>query len=78
MKEIPTLQEREVEMERVAIARCVAKRDRWPTARDVQKEQSVMTMSAIHGEPVEPKVTRADATAWLRAKGLTIPKPEKK
>jgi hypothetical protein len=69
-----TLAEREIEIERRAIARYVCRRGRQPNARGVGEEVQTMHSEAAHGKSALPDMTPAAARAWLLAKGLDAPK----
>jgi hypothetical protein len=70
---IPTMDEHAAEIERVAVARCICKRGRFPSAGDVAREIQTMHSELVRGAPVEAVVTRADAVAWLKSRGLPVP-----
>lgn len=77
--EIPTLAEHTANMERTAIARRLCKNpSRFPTSREIEKEQSLAFHEATHGAKRGPLPTRAEAAAWLTSKGLSVPAIEKK
>lgn len=72
---IPTVAERDTILERIAVARYVAKHDRFPNAAGVRDELQQMLWAMTRNEPVVPRVTRAQAAQWLKEQGLTVPAP---
>lgn len=72
---IPTLAQLREDHERIAVARYVAKFDRFPTERDLEKELQSMRIATVTSKLAKTLsvVTRSQAEAYLSARGLDIP-----
>ncbi|HMO03177.1 MAG TPA: hypothetical protein PKC67_09945 [Kiritimatiellia bacterium] len=73
---IPTVAERELELEHIAVARCIVKTGFFPNQRAVEKEVTLLMNESMRDDKAIPRYTREVATTWLRARGLTVPKAE--
>jgi hypothetical protein len=74
---IPTLAERSTFLERVSVARCLARRPaRWPSAAEVQTELQTMGWESTRGVSFA-QPTSAQAAAFLKSIGAEIPPVDK-
>lgn len=76
MPKIQTLSEREQDIERVAIARCICRTGKYPGAKEVRDELQALRSAEIRGEAVYPRVKESDAMGFLMECGLPAPKRE--
>jgi hypothetical protein len=72
IEKVMTRAEYETEVERVTVARAVCRLGHYPSPAQVAEERQIMGTEVLRNNPL-PKVAVADATAFLKARGLVIP-----
>ena len=80
-KRLMTRADYDREVERIAVARLLAKRrdpleTRYPSPSEVAKEKGVMFMESARGVKCMPQIKPDDAKSWLALKGLAIPEKD--
>ena len=77
-KRLMTRAEYEREVERIAVARLLAKRrdrlsTRYPLPREVERERGIMMMEDARGVKCMPQIKPDDCKSWLALRGLAVP-----